>query len=136
METPAPAERMAALEARLLPGNESRMDWAFFFGSSWGTLELDRDAVSWVVMEGSVRGEKVGRSRAAPVVCQWDANGSINGIGEDGRTDGAFCESRSHCFGGVGRCARGEVLRLRLRKSSGVRLLDERQAGKSRENIS
>jgi len=40
METPAPAERIAALEARELPGSESRIDWAFFSGASWGTPEL------------------------------------------------------------------------------------------------
>jgi hypothetical protein len=30
-----------------------------------------------------------------------DANGNVNGTSEDGRTDGASCESRSHWCGGM-----------------------------------
>jgi hypothetical protein len=41
-DNPAPAERTAAFEIRLLPGNESKTDWAFFFGSCVGTLEAER----------------------------------------------------------------------------------------------
>lgn len=61
---------MAVLETSELPGRASRMDWAFFLGSSAGTLEELRAAVR-EVMAGRVRGEMVGRRRAAPVVlCQ------------------------------------------------------------------
>lgn len=43
METPAVAERMAVLEINELPGSESRMDCAFFLGSSVvGTLDAER----------------------------------------------------------------------------------------------
>lgn len=65
-DKPAPAERMAAFETRLLPGSESKTDWAFFFGSSVGTLEAERIDVTWVEMDGSVRMGRVGRRREAP----------------------------------------------------------------------
>ena len=39
VERPAPADKIAALETRLLPGRLSIIDWAFFAGSSAGTLE-------------------------------------------------------------------------------------------------
>ena len=41
MESPAPAERMAVLEMRELPGSESMMDWARFFGSSTETWDVE-----------------------------------------------------------------------------------------------
>lgn len=54
IERPAPAERMAVFEAKELPGNESRIDCAFFFGSSAGTLDADRMDVNEVVSAGNV----------------------------------------------------------------------------------
>lgn len=67
MDRPAAEDRMAVLEASELPGRASRMDWAFFLGSSAGTL----DALRWPeaareVMAGRVRVEMDGRRRAAP----------------------------------------------------------------------
>ena len=45
IESPAPAERIAVLDARELPGSESRMDCALFLGSSAGTFDADRVVV-------------------------------------------------------------------------------------------
>lgn len=42
MERPAVDERMAVFEINELPGRESRIDCAFFLGSSAGTLDADR----------------------------------------------------------------------------------------------
>lgn len=65
---PAPADRIAALEAKVLPGNESRRDWAFFSGASWGTpAEAYREE-----MDGMARKGTVGRrSCRAPVEGQY-----------------------------------------------------------------
>ena len=63
-DSPAPAERIAVLDTRLLPGRDSIMDWAFFFGSSAGTFEAYRCGLENV---GRTRVEKVGRRRRLPV---------------------------------------------------------------------
>lgn len=74
-ERPAPAERMAVLEAMLLPGSESRMEVAALFGSFWGTPLSRRGVeVAKVVMAGrALRIGRVGRARAAPVERQPEA---------------------------------------------------------------
>lgn len=64
-ERPAAAERTAVLETAVLPGRESRIDWAFFLGSSEGTLEFRRTAVR-LVTAAALRVGRVGRNRAAP----------------------------------------------------------------------
>jgi hypothetical protein len=46
IERPAPAERIAVLDARDEPGSESRIDCALFFGSSAGKFDADRVVVS------------------------------------------------------------------------------------------
>jgi hypothetical protein len=65
MLRPAPADKMAVLETRLLPGRESRIDSAFFLGSSEGTLEADRVDVREVNTGRVVRDTTTGRERAA-----------------------------------------------------------------------
>lgn len=64
IERPAPAERMAVFETRELPGSESIIDWAAFFGSSAGTLDANRVEVNEVVK--AVRIGSAGRRRDAP----------------------------------------------------------------------
>lgn len=68
-DRPVPAERMAVLEIRELPGSESRMDWAFLVGSSAGTFEAGRVVVTVVERKGRVRAGRAGRSREAPGLC-------------------------------------------------------------------
>ena len=46
---------MAVLEISELPGRESRIDCAFFLGSSAGTFDADRVLVMEVVSAGRVR---------------------------------------------------------------------------------
>ena len=58
-------DRIALFEISEFPGNESRIDCAFFLGSSAGTLDADRELVSVVVRAGRVREERAGRRRAA-----------------------------------------------------------------------
>lgn len=72
---------MAVLEMSESPGRASRMDWAFFLGSSAGTLDEWRlPEAARVVMAGTERIEIEGRRRAAPApvavsvqsfYCQW-----------------------------------------------------------------
>lgn len=57
---------MAVFEINELPGKESRIDCAFFLGSSTGTFEDDREVVRDVVRAGRVREDRTGRRRAAP----------------------------------------------------------------------
>jgi hypothetical protein len=57
---------MAVLEMSELPGRESMIDWAFFWGSSAGTFEANRGAVRLAVMEGRLRVTRAGRTRVAP----------------------------------------------------------------------
>ena len=59
-------ERIAVFDTKELPGSESRIDWAFFLGSSAGTLDADRELVRDVVSAGKVREGSAGRTRAAP----------------------------------------------------------------------
>ena len=66
MATPAVEERIAVFEIKELPGSESRIDNAFFFGSSAGTEDADRKLVSEVVSAGRDRKGRAGRRRAAP----------------------------------------------------------------------
>ena len=68
MATPAEEERMAVLETRELPGSESRIEAAFFLGSSEvaGTLEEDLELVRDEVSAGRLRRGRAGRRRAAP----------------------------------------------------------------------
>ena len=70
VDRPAPAERIAVLEIKELPGRESRMDWAFLAGSSAGTLEAGRVVVRVVAREGMVRAGKAERNREAPGLFQ------------------------------------------------------------------
>lgn len=64
MDRPAAADRVAVLETSELPGTASRIDWAFFWGSSAGTLEAARVEVR--AETAGTRAAMVGRSRAAP----------------------------------------------------------------------
>lgn len=57
---------MAVFDTKELPGRESRIDWAFFFGSSAGTPDADRELVRDVVSAGKAREGRAGRTRAAP----------------------------------------------------------------------
>lgn len=62
---------MAVLEINEFPGRESRIDWAFFFGSSAGRLEADLEEVRAVRADDAARTGRAGRRRAAPVIeCQ------------------------------------------------------------------
>lgn len=66
----APAERMAVLEARLLPGSESTMAVAVLLGSLAGGAASKRvaEVEKVVVMAGNaVRRGRLGRARTAPV---------------------------------------------------------------------
>lgn len=45
IDSPVPDDRIAVLESNELPGNESRIDWAFLAGSSAGALEAYRVVV-------------------------------------------------------------------------------------------
>lgn len=65
METPAPADRMAVLLMRLLPGRLSRMLFAFCSGEGVGWLDCRRAPVERAGRELAAR-EAVGRARAAP----------------------------------------------------------------------
>ena len=65
IDNPAPDERMAVFEMSELPGRASMIDWAFFLGSSAGTLEALRHDVT-EVRAGRVRMGSVGRNLAAP----------------------------------------------------------------------
>ena len=60
IDRPAPAERIAVFDIKLLPGRESMIDCALLFGSSVGTFE-------------ALRVEKSGAKRAGPagrgIVC-------------------------------------------------------------------
>lgn len=76
MERPAVEERIAVLETRELPGSESRIDCAFFFGSSAGTLDADRE-LEIDVRAGRVRVGSAGRRRAAPTLCQSSRSTAI-----------------------------------------------------------
>lgn len=58
---------MAVLESSELPGRESTMDWAFFLGSSAGTLEALRAPATEAEKAGRARRARVGRRRLAPV---------------------------------------------------------------------
>ena len=57
---------MAVFEINEFPGSESRIDCAFFFGSSAGTPDADRELVRDVVRAGRVRLGRAGRRRVAP----------------------------------------------------------------------
>ena len=65
IDNPAPDERMAVFEMSELPGRASTIDWAFFLGSSAGTVEALRLELR-AVKAGRVRMGSVGRSLAAP----------------------------------------------------------------------
>ena len=65
MDSPAPDERIAVFEMSELPGRASMIDWAFFLGSSVGSLEAWRDDMVGV-RAGSVLIETEGRSLAVP----------------------------------------------------------------------
>jgi len=67
MLTPVADDRIAVLESRLLPGRASTIDWAFFLGSSLGTLELQRALM--VVRAGRAWRARAGRKSGAP---GWD----------------------------------------------------------------
>lgn len=67
MLTPAAEERMAVLLMRELPGSESRIDWAFVFGSTGAGGVVDWKRTDGVAMARRGRREVVGRRRAAPM---------------------------------------------------------------------
>ena len=71
IDTPVPADRMAVLEISELPGKASIIDWAFFLGSSAGTLEAFRAEMICVVRAGRFRIGNVGRRRAVPAINQY-----------------------------------------------------------------
>ena len=54
IERPAPAERIAVLDARDEPGSESRIDCALFLGSSTGKFDADRVIVSELGRAGRI----------------------------------------------------------------------------------
>src|ERR1700733_7534995 len=62
---------MAVLEISELPGKASIIDWAFFLGSSAGTLEAFRAEMICVVRAGRFRIGSVGRRRAVPAINQY-----------------------------------------------------------------
>lgn len=64
--TPVPAERMAVLEMRELPGSESTIDCAFLLGSSEGTFDAKRAGLRAIEVAGRVRGRTEGRNWRAP----------------------------------------------------------------------
>ena len=73
IDRPAPAERIAVLDAREEPGSDSRIDCALFLGSSVGTGTFEADLVD--VRELGIAGRicvlgSTGRRRAAPMSCQ------------------------------------------------------------------
>lgn len=70
MDAAAPEDRIAVLEIKELPGNESSRDCAFFFGSSTSVevFEDAREVVRDVNAGRVVRRGRVGRRRAAPVI--------------------------------------------------------------------
>jgi hypothetical protein len=70
-DKPAPAERIAVFDIRLLPGRESRIDCASFFGSC-GTLDAGRTEHDAIDTAGAVREIVVGRRRAIPGFGQQD----------------------------------------------------------------
>ncbi len=81
MLSPAPAERMAVLETRLLPGRALRMDCAVSFGSLEGTeggWGVESASLGLLVVKAVAAGRVVRRSvgrveRTAPGrVCQWE----------------------------------------------------------------
>lgn len=67
IEIPVPAERMAVLEMRELPGSESMIDCALLLGSSEGTFEANRAWLRVIEEVGSARAMVEGRSGRAPV---------------------------------------------------------------------
>lgn len=67
MDSPVPAERIAVLETREFPGNESTMDCALLLGSSDGTFDAYRVGLRAIVVAGKVRGMLKGRNGRAPV---------------------------------------------------------------------
>lgn len=74
---------MAVLETSELPGRASMIDWAFFFGSSAGTLDEYRALVALIAEEddaraGSDRGKIEGRRRAAPAPAKRIQHVSLN----------------------------------------------------------
>lgn len=74
---------MAVLETSELPGRASRMDWAFFLGSSAGTLDEYRALVALMAEEDEVRagrdrGKMEGRRRAAPATAKRAQRVSLN----------------------------------------------------------
>ena len=103
-------ERIAVLEINELPGSESRMDAAFFLGSSTGTDEADRELVRDVVSAGRVRRGKAGRRRAAPgaiVSTPFELQLMRQSRSENQlHTYGAFCQAGCHCE------MRGDVVEL------------------------
>ena len=69
---PAPAERMAVLDAMLLPGRALRMFVAVSLGSRWGgcaSWRAEREVLKVVAAGRVVRIGRVGRARAAPGRC-------------------------------------------------------------------
>lgn len=64
---------MAVLERIELPGRASTMDWAFFLGSSAGTLEALRAPETEAEMAGRARRARVGRRRFAPVASRRES---------------------------------------------------------------
>lgn len=84
---------MAVLEIKELPGKESRIDAAFFFGSSAGTEDADRELVT-EVKAGRVRRGRAGRRRADAPKCksaiQWHISDDVC---DQLRTYGASCQA-------------------------------------------
>lgn len=66
MDTAAVDDRIAVLETSELPGNASRRDCAFVFGSSTEVLDAGRDVLREVKAGRVVRRGTVGRRRVAP----------------------------------------------------------------------
>ena len=70
-DRPAPVDKMAVLEAKLFPGNESMIDCAFFLGSSAGTEEAYLAEESGVETARREEAGMEGLSRAAPIESQY-----------------------------------------------------------------
>ena len=73
-ESPAAEERMAVLEMRVLPGRESRRDWARFSGGISG-VEVEAERVVLLVVSSGRRRREVlggvGRMEGRAVAPVW-----------------------------------------------------------------
>lgn len=116
MDRPAAEDKMAVLETSELPGRASRMDWAFFLGSSAGTLDALRcPEAAREVMAGRDRVEMDGRRRAAPApiamsVAQLPRDTSSSSSNRVLLTESGSSQAGRHCDVQCGWWCRGMKL--------------------------